>query len=53
MYLKNNLIEHNICNGTVGVILDINLDPLQVRIAFSVMGEIVDIGIKKKHLHFL
>jgi ATP-dependent exoDNAse (exonuclease V) alpha subunit len=53
MYLKNNLIEHNICNGTVGVILDINLDPLQVRIAFSVMGGIVDIGIKKETSTFL
>ena len=53
MYLKNNLIEHNICNGTVGVILDINLDPFQVRIAFSVMGGIVDIGIKKETSTFL
>ena len=43
MYLKNNLIEQNICNKTVGIIININLESLQVRIAFSVMGDIIDI----------
>lgn len=53
MYLKNNLIDKNICNGTVGIITDINLEDLEVRVAFSVVGGIVDIGIKKETITFL
>jgi ATP-dependent exoDNAse (exonuclease V) alpha subunit len=47
MYLKNNLSEHKICNGTIGIITDIDLEKLEVRVAFSVVGGIVDITIKK------
>jgi len=53
MYLKNNLIDKNICNGTVGVVIDIDLENLEVRVAFSVKGGIVDIGIKKETVTFL
>ena len=53
MYLKNNLIDQNICNGTVGIITDINLEDLEVRSAFSVIGGIVGIGIKKETITFL
>lgn len=53
MYLKNNLIEQNICNGTIGVVTDINLEDLEIRVAFSVVGGIVDIGIKKETITFL
>ena len=53
MYLKNNLMDKNICNGTVGIVTDINLENLEVRIAFSVVGGIVDIRIKKKAIPFL
>ena len=53
MYLKNDLTEHKICNGTIGVITDINLENLEVRVAFSVVGGIVDIGIKKETVTFL
>ena len=52
MYLKNDLMDQNICNGTIGVVTDINLENLEVRIAFSVMGGIVDIGIKKETVTF-
>jgi len=52
MYLKNDLIDQNICNGTVGVITDVDLEKLEVRIAFSVVGGIVDIGIKKETVTF-
>src|SRR4051794_37011532 len=52
MYLKNNLMDQNICNGTVGVITDINLENLEIRVAFSVVGGIVDIGIKKETVTF-
>jgi len=53
MYLRNNLIDQNICNGTVGVVTDINLENLEIRVAFSVVGGIVDIGIKKETITFL
>ena len=53
MYLKNNLIKQKICNGTVRVITDIKLESLQVRVAFSVIGSIVDIKIKKKTTTFI
>src|SRR6266540_4314698 len=53
MYLKNNLMDKNICNDTVRIVTDINLKNLEVRIAFSVVGDIVDIGIKKKTITFL
>lgn len=26
MYLKNDLSEHKICNGTIGIITDVNLE---------------------------
>ena len=47
MYLKNNLSEHKICNGTIGIITDIDIEKLEVRVAFSVVGGIIDINIKK------
>ena len=53
MYLRNNLIDQNICNGTVGVVTDIDLENLEIRVAFSVVGGIVDIGIKKETITFL
>ena len=53
MYLKNNLIDQNICNGTIGVITDIDSENLEVRVAFSVIGGIIDIGIKKETVTFL
>src|SRR5581483_2167110 len=52
MYLKNNLIDQNIYNGTIGVITDLNLENLEVRIAFSVMGGMIDIKIKKETVSF-
>src|ERR1044072_5207240 len=48
MYLKNNLIKQKICNRTVKVITDIKLESLQVKVAFSVIGGIVNIEIKKE-----
>src|SRR5436190_14896367 len=52
MYLKNNLIEQNICNGTVGVVTDINLENLEVRVDFSIIGGFVNIVIKKETVTF-
>jgi hypothetical protein len=47
MYLKNDLIEKNICNGTIGVVTDLDLSSMEVRVAFSVTGGIIDIVIKR------
>jgi len=52
MYLKNDLMDKNICNGTIGIVIDVNLETLEVRIAFSVKGGIVDIGIKRETVTF-
>jgi ATP-dependent DNA helicase PIF1 len=52
MYLKNDLMDKNICNGTVGIVTDIDLENLEVRVAFSVVGGIVDIVIKKETVTF-
>jgi hypothetical protein len=52
MYLNNSLIFHGICNGTIGMVTDVN--PLEdySRIAFSVRGSLVDIDIYKHTYHF-
>ena len=47
MYLNNSLFEQGICNGTIGVITDVNPENLSVRIAFSIRGSIIDIKIYK------
>ena len=47
MYLKNDLIEKNICNGTIGIVTDVDLSSIEVRVAFSVTGGIIDIVIKR------
>ena len=47
MYLNNSLFEQGICNGTIGVITNVNPENLSVRIAFSIRGSIIDIEIYK------
>ena len=51
MYLNNSLIDQGICNGTIGIVTDLNLSEQYARIAFSVKGSIVDIDIYK-HTHY-
>src|SRR5437764_1253087 len=50
MYLNNSLISHGICNGTIGVVTNVNPEEY-ARIAFSVRGSIIDIDIYK-HTHY-
>jgi ATP-dependent exoDNAse (exonuclease V) alpha subunit len=45
MYLNNSLIDQGICNGTVGVITDVDVQHRCVRVAFSVRGSLVDADI--------
>jgi hypothetical protein len=40
MYLNNNMVEKGICNGTVGVIVDIDHTQDLVRIVFCKMVEL-------------
>ncbi|RIA88894.1 hypothetical protein C1645_825609 [Glomus cerebriforme] len=51
-YLKNDLSDHKICNGTIGIITDIDLEKLEIRVVFSIVGGIVDIGIKRDTVTF-
>ena len=52
MYLNNSLISHGICNGTVGVITDVNHLDGYVRVAFSTKGSIIDIDVYKHTYYF-
>ena len=42
-----------ICNGTIGVVTDINKDKEIVRVAFCINGGIVDIEIEAEPSHFM
>src|SRR3990170_7453260 len=52
MYLNNSLIEQGICNGTIGIITDIDLTNQSVRVAFSIRGSIIDTTIYKQTHYF-
>ncbi len=52
MYLNNSLIEQGICNGTIGIITNINHPEQYARVAFSVKGSIIDIDIYKQTHYF-
>jgi len=52
MYLNNSLINHGICNGTIGIITDVNSAEESIRVAFSIRGSIVDINIFKQTHYF-
>jgi ATP-dependent DNA helicase PIF1 len=40
MYLNNSLIDNGICNGTIGVVTDINKQQPSVKVAFCIHGAI-------------
>ena len=52
MYLNNSFIEQGICNGTIGIITDINHLEQYTWVAFSVKGSIIDIDIHKQTYYF-
>ncbi len=52
IYLNNSLIEQGICNGTIGIITNINYLEQYVRVAFSIKGSIIDIDIYKQTHYF-
>lgn len=52
MYLNNSLMDQGICNGTIGIITDVDPIKESVRVAFSIRGSIVDININKQTHYF-
>ena len=52
MFLNNSLIELGICNGTIGVITDLEKDTPSVQVAFCVHGAIVHKPIVKQSQYF-
>jgi len=52
MYLNNKHIKKQICNGTIGIVTDIDKDREIVRVAFCVNKGIVDIEIEPEAVHF-
>jgi len=53
MFLNNSQAKYKICNGTIGVITDVDVENMTVRVAFSVHSGIVDMDIKKQTSNFL
>src|SRR5215471_13404898 len=52
MYLNNLLSEDGICNGTIGVITDLNKEQPSVQIAFCTHGAIVHRWITRETTYF-
>ena len=51
--LNNSQFKYKICNGTIGIITDINAELQEIRCAFCVQNAIVDIAVKKQTSSFL
>ena len=52
MFLNNSLIEHGICNGTIGIITDLDDDQTNVQVAFCIRGAIVHKWVTKQTAYF-
>ena len=52
MYLNNSLIEKGICNGTVGIITDIDRNTLSIKVAFCIHSGIVHHWISSQTSYF-
>lgn len=53
MFLNNKHKEKQICNGTIGVVTDIDKAKEIVRVAFCINGGIVDVEIELESTHFM
>jgi DNA replication protein DnaC len=53
MFLNNSQYKYKICNGTIGIITDINTESQEIRCAFCVQNAIVDIAVKKYTASFI
>ncbi|GBC10072.1 hypothetical protein RclHR1_09310007 [Rhizophagus clarus] len=52
MYLNNSLSEDGICNGTIGVITDLNKQHPSVQVAFCTHGAIIQKWITRETVYF-
>ena len=52
MFLNNSFIDEGICNGTIGVITDLNKDEPSVQIAFCVESAIIHKWITRQTAYF-
>ncbi len=52
MYLNNSLMKNGICNGTIGVITDINKQLPSIQIAFCIHGAIVQKWVTRETAYF-
>lgn len=53
MYLNNSKTNLKVCNGTIGVITDVNIETNSVRVSFNVPGGIIDMSIKPDTNYFM
>ena len=52
MFLNNKHIKKQICNGTIGIVTDIDKVKETVRVAFCINGGIVDVEVESEPTHF-
>lgn len=52
MYLNNDMFNEGICNGTIGIITNVDLNSKIVRVAFAISGGIIDAEIHCKTVSF-
>ena len=52
MFLNNSLIEHGICNGTIGIVTDLDNNQTNIQVAFCIRGAIVHKWITKQTATF-
>ena len=52
MFLDNSLMQQGICNGTIGIITDLDIENENVCIAFSIRSSIINSTIYKKTHYF-
>ena len=53
MYLNNSKINLNVCNGTIGIITDVDNETNSVRVSFNISGGIIDMNVKPDTNYFI
>jgi ATP-dependent exoDNAse (exonuclease V) alpha subunit len=53
MYLNNSKANFKVCNGTIGIITDVDIETNSVKVSFNVPGGIIDMNIKPDTNYFM
>lgn len=53
MYLNNKLFNHGICNGTIGIVTDLDLQNYSVQIAFCVKNGLQHVELRPQTTNFI